>query len=32
MTFGPGHPFVEAGIEFVDATCGELDDLSEFHD
>jgi hypothetical protein len=31
MAFGPGHPLIEAGIEFVNAPRAELDDLREFH-
>src|SRR6202035_2159618 len=32
VTIGSGHPLAGAGVEFVNAPRGELDDLRGFHD
>jgi hypothetical protein len=31
MAIGPGHPLIQPRVEFVNAPCGELDDLRELH-
>jgi hypothetical protein len=31
VAIGPGHPLIQPRIEFVNARCGELDDLRELH-